>query len=60
MTSGARFSECPFFLSTDQSLYQVDNQKQNYRAQCGSDNRADYASAQSLTRALVLGIAERR
>ena len=25
MTSGARFSECPFFLSTDQSLYQVDN-----------------------------------
>jgi len=34
-------------VSTDQSLYQIDNEKQNDRAECGGDNRADYASAQS-------------
>ena len=34
-------------VSTDQSLYQIDNQKQNDRAECGGDNRTDYASAQS-------------
>src|SRR4029078_1242606 len=34
-------------VSTDQSLYQIDNQKQNDRAECRGDNRADYASSQS-------------
>jgi hypothetical protein len=49
----ARPERChvPGINPLDESLYQIDDQKQDHRSECGGNNGAYYASTQSQTKA---------